>query len=43
MVELKQQQRMFAELVGFREAPDADHPKVFRSKPRSERGEILAV
>ncbi len=41
IVELKKQQRMFAELVGANEAPDADRRKVFSPKPRSERGEIL--
>jgi hypothetical protein len=42
MVELKQQQRMFAELVGSYEAPDADRRKIFPPKPHSERVEILA-
>jgi hypothetical protein len=41
MVELKKQQRMFAELVGSYEAPDADRQKIFSPKPRSERVEIL--
>ena len=41
MVELKKQQRMFAELVGCLEAPDADGPKIFSPRPRSERAEIL--
>jgi hypothetical protein len=37
IVELKKQQRMFAELIGSRETPDADRQKIFRPKPRSER------
>ena len=41
MVELRKQQRMFAELVGSREAPDTDRPKIFSPKPRSERAEVL--
>lgn len=41
MVELKKQQRLFAELVGANEPPDADRPKIFSPKPRSERMEIL--
>jgi hypothetical protein len=43
MVELKKQQRMFAELVGSYEAPDADRRKIFSPKPRSERTEILTT
>ena len=41
IVELKKQQRMFAELMGSRETPDADRQKIFSPKPRSERVEIL--
>ena len=41
IVELKKQQRMFAELVGTYEAPDVDRRKIFSPKPRSERTEIL--
>jgi hypothetical protein len=41
IVELKKQQRMFAELMGPRETPDADRQKIFSPKPRSERVEIL--
>jgi hypothetical protein len=41
MVELKKQQLLFAELMGPREAPDADRQKIFSPKPRSERAEIL--
>ena len=41
VVELKQQQRLFAELVGTREPLDADRQKLFLPKPRSECLEIL--
>ncbi len=41
MVELKKQQRMFAELVGANEPPDADRRKIFLPQPRSECTEIL--
>jgi hypothetical protein len=41
MVELKKQQRMFAELVGSYEPVDADRRNVFSPKPRSGRVEIL--
>jgi len=41
IVELKKQQRMFAELVGSHETVDADRPKVFSPRPRSGRTEIL--
>ena len=41
MMELKMQQRLFAELVGANELPDADRRKIFSPKPRSERAEIL--
>jgi hypothetical protein len=41
MVELKKQQRMFAELVGTYETPDVDRQKLFSPRPRSERVEIL--
>jgi len=41
MVELKKQQRLFAELVGENKAPDADRQKIFSPRPRSERAEIL--
>jgi hypothetical protein len=43
IVELKKQQRMFAELMGSRETPDADRQKIFSPKPRSERVEILTA
>jgi len=43
LVELKQQQRLLAELVGSYEAPDADRRKIFSPKPRSERVEILTT
>jgi hypothetical protein len=41
IVELKNQQRLFAELVGQVQPPDADRQKIFVPKPRSERAEIL--
>ena len=41
MVELKKQQRMFAELVGSYEPAVADQPRIFSPKPRSERAEVL--
>jgi hypothetical protein len=41
IVELRKQQRLFAELVGAREPLDADQRKLFSPKPRSECGEIL--
>ena len=40
IVELKQQQRMLAELIGSSEARDAMTPR-FLPSPRSERVEIL--
>ena len=43
MVELKKQQRMFAELVGSYEPADADRRKIFSPRPRSERAEILVT
>ena len=41
IVELKKQQRLFVELVGVYEAPDADRRNLFSPKPRSEHVEIL--
>ncbi len=43
IVELKKQQRLFAELVGSYEPTDADRPRIFSPKPRSERAEILVT
>src|SRR5208283_1342027 len=43
IVELKQQQRMLAELIGPRDEHDADRSKSFVPQPRSERAEIVAV
>jgi hypothetical protein len=40
VVELKQQQRMLAELIGASQARDAEPPR-FLPLPRSERAEIL--
>jgi hypothetical protein len=43
IVELRQQQRLFAELVGPRETRDADRPRIFTPKPRGGRTEILVT
>jgi hypothetical protein len=43
IVELRQQQRLLAELIGPRDASDADRSKSFVPQPRSERAEIVAV
>jgi hypothetical protein len=43
IVQLKKQQRMFAELVGSYEPKDADRQKSFSPKPRSERVETLVA
>jgi|SRR5208282_3922193 len=43
IVELRQQQRMLAELIGPRDEHDADRSKSFVPQPRSERAEIVAV
>jgi hypothetical protein len=40
VVELKQQQRLFAELIGANQAREAETPR-FLPQPRSERAEIL--
>jgi hypothetical protein len=42
-VELKQQRRLLAELIGPRDAPEADRSKSFVPQPRSERAEILTA
>jgi hypothetical protein len=42
-LELKQQQRMLAELIGAPEIQVADRQRLFIPRPRSERVEILAV
>jgi hypothetical protein len=41
IVELRQQQRMLAELIGPRDTSDAERSKSFVPQPRSERTEIL--
>jgi hypothetical protein len=41
MAQLKQQQRLLAELLSPNDSPDADRPKIFVPKPRSECTEIL--
>jgi hypothetical protein len=43
IVELRQQQRMLAELIGPRDTRDADRSKSFVPQPRSECAEILAT
>ena len=43
IVELKQQRRMLAELIGWRDTSDADRSKSFEPRPRSERMKILAA
>ena len=37
IVELRQQQRLLAELIGPRDTSDADRSKSFAPQPRSER------
>ena len=43
IVELRQQQLLLAELMGPREARDADRPRIFTPRPRGERMEIFAA
>ena len=43
VAELRQQQRMLAELLGANESGDADRQKVFIPAPRSERVNILTA
>jgi hypothetical protein len=43
IVELRQQRRLLAELMGPRDASDADRSKSFVPQPRSERVEILTT
>jgi hypothetical protein len=43
LVELKKQQLMFAELMGARDLPDADRPKIFSPKPRSEYEDVFVT
>ena len=43
IVELRQQQRLLAELIGPRDTRDADRSKSFVPQPRSERAEMVAV
>jgi hypothetical protein len=43
IVELRQQQRLLAELIGPRDTSDADRSKSFVPPPRSERAEMVAV
>jgi hypothetical protein len=44
--ELRQQQRLYAELIGITssaDSTDADRPKTFAPRPRSERTDILTA
>ena len=43
IVELRQQQRLLAELIGPRDTSDADRSKSFVPQPRSERVDFLAA
>ena len=43
MAELREQQRMFAELAGLNVAPDTDHPKKSPPQPRSERAGWVTI
>ena len=43
IVELRQQQRLLAELIGLRDIREADRSKSFVPQPRSERAEIVAA
>ena len=43
IVELRQQQLLLAELMGPREARDADRPRIFTPRPRGERVETFAA
>ena len=43
LVELRQQHKLYAELMGIAETHDADRQRVLSPKPRSERVEILAT
>ena len=43
LVELRQQQRMLAELLGAHELPTADRPKTTSPQPHAQRSEIMAV
>ena len=43
VAEVRQQKLMFAQLIGSYESRDAEPPKLFMPRPRSERVEILAT
>jgi hypothetical protein len=43
IVELRQQRRLLAELMGPRDARDADRSKSFVPQPRSERADLIAA
>jgi hypothetical protein len=43
VVELRQQRRLYAELMGLTETREADRPQVRSPRPRSARTEILTA
>lgn len=43
MMQLRKQQWMLAKLIGPRETQDADRPRFFAPRPRSERVELLTT
>jgi hypothetical protein len=43
LVELKKQQRLFAELIGANDLREADRQKLFLPRPRSEREKALVA
>jgi hypothetical protein len=43
VAEVRQQKLMFAQLIGSYEVRDAEPPRLFLPRPRSERAEILAA
>jgi hypothetical protein len=43
IMEMKQQRRLLAELIGPRDAPEADRSKPLVPQPRTERGEFMAA
>jgi hypothetical protein len=43
LVELRQQQKFYADLVGITDTRDADRPQILSPRPRSERAKILSA
>lgn len=43
IAEVKQQRQMFAELVGVNDVREADRPKIFSPRPRSEHIDAVCV